>query len=433
MFRVRLAASLVMGAALAWGFAAPRGEAANPDESIGRAEWLIARNPRDARAFYRLGDAYIQKARESGDPAFWSLAEGALGRALELQPAYADAARHLAFALYSRHDFDGAAAQASRAVELNPRDGSAYGILGDAYQETGRYAEAWDAYRRMIDLAPDLFSYSRLAGAKSLRGDTEGAIADLERAIALGRSGVRERESVAWAQWQLAGEHFALGQLPQAEAQHIAALETYPDYHRALAGLGDVRAAQSRYAEAIDLYRRAIAIIPMPGYVAALGDVYARVGNDAEARKQYALVEYIGRLSSLNQVLYNRELAAFYADHGIKLAESLALARRELQLRRDIYAYDVLAWALYKNGRHRDAAMAMQAALALGTKDARLFFHAGMIERALGDDVRAREHLRRALALNPRFQVLQADEAARALLDLEPDSALRNESSGYVP
>src|SRR5262249_11045174 len=196
------------------------------------------------------------------------------------------------FARYSRHAFEGAAALATRAIELNPRDGSAHGILGDAYQEVGRYADAWDAYQRMIELSPDLFSYTRLAGAKSLRGDAEGAIADLERGIATAKASVRERESVAWAQWQLASELFALGRIPEAEAQNLAALETYPDYHRALAGLADVRAAQSRYAEAIALYRRAVAIIPMPGYAAALGDLYAKVGDDTDARQQYALVEH---------------------------------------------------------------------------------------------------------------------------------------------
>ena len=97
------------------------------------------------------------------------------------------------------------------------------------------------------------------------------------------------------------------------------------------------------------------------------------MGKSAEARKQYELVEYIGKLSALNKALYNRELAYFYADHDIKPKEGLELAQRELDYRRDIYAYDVMAWNLYKNGKAEEAGEAINNALRLGTKDAKLF------------------------------------------------------------
>jgi tetratricopeptide (TPR) repeat protein len=114
-------------------------------------------------------------------------------------------------------------------------------------------------------------------------------------------------------------------------------------------------------------------------------------------------------------------LAFFYSDHDLKLKQSLELAKRELDVRRDIYTYDVLAWALYKNGKPQDAVAAMADALKLGTKDARLFFHAGMIHRALGDTEKARRYLQQALATNSHFHVLQADVARQALTDLGPE------------
>ena len=117
----------------------------------------------------------------------------------------------------------------------------------------------------------------------------------------------------------------------------------------------------------------------------------ARSENQTQARQQYELVEYIGRLNALNQALYNRELAYFYADHDMKLAESLELAKRELDYRRDIYAYDLLAWSLYKNDKVEEARDAIEKALRLGTQDAKLFFHAGMIYHRLGDKPKARK------------------------------------------
>jgi Flp pilus assembly protein TadD len=79
----------------------------------------------------------------------------------------------------------------------------------------------------------------------------------------------------------------------------------------------------------------------------------------------------------------------------------------------------VLAWALFKNGRVAEARAAITDALRLGTRDARLFFHAGLIHEASGDRARARDFLARALRTNPHFDVLQAAVARRALADLE--------------
>jgi tetratricopeptide (TPR) repeat protein len=166
-----------------------------------------------------------------------------------------------------------------------------------------------------------------------------------------------------------------------------------------------------------------MAVVPLPDYAAALGDLYTKIGRPEEAKKQYDLVEYIGSLSTLNKILYNRELAYFYADHDVKLKEALELARREFEIRQDIYAYHVLAWALYKNGNPQEARAAMQEALKLGTRDARLFFHAGMIAAALGEGEEARVHLRRALETNPHFHLFHANLARETLENLGGDSS----------
>ncbi len=419
----------MMTVLLALGPATAEGDETPADARVRASQLLLRRNPLDARGYHRLGDAYVQKARETGDAKYFTLAEEALRKSLAIAPRSSGAVRHLAYVLYSRHAFAEAAAEAAKAIALDPADSHAFGVLGDAQLEVGQYAEAELTYQRMAALDEDLYALSRLSGLKSLRGDVEGAIADLERAIDDGRAAGRPAESIAWAQWQLATEHWNVGRLEAAEAGHQAALTTYPHYHRALAGLGHVRAAQGRFGEAVALYREAIGVVPQPDYVAALGDVLAKTGRPEEARRQYELVEYIGRLSALNQALYNRELASFYLDHETKLDAALALARRELDVRRDIYAHDLLAWALYRNGQPEAARAAMAEALRLGTRDARLFYHAGMIERALGDAGAATQYLRRALETNPHFHPLQADEARRTLRALEgPSSQVPSEA-----
>jgi len=402
---------------------APLGaQSASPDRIILLQQRRLQRNPYDAASYFRLGDAYIQKARETGDMSYFDLAEGALTKSIELAPGNGGAVRHLAFVFASRHDFEQAATRAAGALELDPADGDAYGVLGDALLELGKYEAAEATYARMMEVKRDLASYSRRSGLKNLQGDAYGSMADLRRAIQAGRADGQPRESIAWAQWQLGEEHFAVGDLGAAEARYLEALETYPGYYRGLAGLARMRAAQKRYPESIDLYRKALGVIPFPDYAAALGDIYTKLGRPAEASKQYELVEYIARLSALNRVLYNRELIYFYADHGIKLTEALGLAQREIEVRKDIYAHDALAWALYGNGKVDDAVRPMIEALRLGTRDARLFFHAGMIFHRLGDTEKARHYLEQALATNPHFHVVQADVARATLKEIQSSS-----------
>jgi len=395
---------------------------ARTDQQIGYYQQMLKRNPRNATAFLGLGDALIRKARETGDPSYFSRAEEALKKSLDTAPKNFRAARALAYVFYSRHEFGLAAAQARRAVEMNPDDGDSYGILGDALLEAGQYAEAEAAYNYMIELEQSLYSYSRRAGLKNMRGDSAGAIVDLERAVALGKAAKQPTESIAWTEWQLGMEYFGLGDLRKAEQSFQQSLESYPNYYRGLAGIAQLRFAQKRYEDAIALYEKAIGILPMPDYIAALGDIYTLTGRRERARQQYELVEYIGRLNEINKILYNRELAYFYADHDIKPREGLELALRELEYRRDVYAYDVVAWNLYRNGKFAEARTAMDQALRLGTQDAKIFFHAGMIYSSLGEKTEAKESLSRALRINPYFHPIFAETAAENLARIERET-----------
>ncbi len=137
------------------------------------------------------------------------------------------------------------------------------------------------------------------------------------------------------------------------------------------------------------------------------------------------LVEAIGRLSAANGVLYNRQLALFYADHDTSAELGYSNAVNEFQIRHDIYGADAVAWTALKAGKLPEAQNAIRAALRLGTKDPTILYHAGMIAHAVGDEGSAMTYLREALGRSPRFSVIQADEAQRVLGALEKDGAAR--------
>lgn len=410
-----------------------RAQQKETDNTIKFFQWKVSQDPDDFFNYDRLGAAYIQKSRETGDITYFELARKALEKSLELESTDAKAApatKHLATVYFSEHRFAGALALAQKALALNPDDLTPWALIGDAQCEMGDYDKAWQSYGKLRDpkvssADDDGLEYLRVNRESSrafLSGDTKTAIAKMQRAVEASIEAGMAKENIAWSQFTLGEDYFLAGDLPHAKAAYESSLKTYANYHRGLYGLGKVAAAEGNCAQAIAFYQRAVAVIPLPAYIAALGDVYAKSGNPAEAQKQYALVEYIARLSAANQAAYNRELAMFYADHDTHLPEALALARKEFEIRHDIFTWDALAWALYKNNRPQEAARAIKEALRLGTNDASIFFHAGMIYEQLGSSAEAREFLSRAVALNPQFSVLYADAARTTLQNLSKDA-----------
>ncbi len=375
--------------------------------------------PTDVDAYARLGEAYLQRVRETGDPAYYRKAEAVLAVALKRDPRRLEALVGAGTLALARHDFRGALVIGERARALNPTVPRIYGIIDDAQVELGLYAAAAHTVQTMVDMRPDLSSYSRASYLRELYGRVPGAIAAMQMAV---EAGGPNAENTQWVRVQLGNLYFSQGNLVAAEPQYQHALAQLPGYVHALAGLAQVRAAQGRYDAAIDLYTQATQRMPLPQYVIALGDVYARKGDHQQAEQQYRLVRVIDQLLVANGVNTDLETALFFADHGIDLPASLRKARAAYAARRSIQTADGLAWTLYKTGRYREAQRYATEALALGTRDALKLFHAGMVARALGQTGRAATYLRRALGLNPHFSLLYGDLAAATLRELDTAS-----------
>lgn len=392
---------------------AGKSAAATPaDRLIAASEEVIKRQPSDPRGYNHLASAYMQKARETGDFAFNSQAEASLANSFKAAPDNYDGLKLRAKLLLTLHRFSEALEVARRAQSLNPRDHDVYGVMTDALVELGDYPAAVNAAQAMVDLRPDTSSYSRISYLRSLHGDTDGAVAAMRTAAE--SANPQNPEGVAWCRVHLGDELVSAGRRAEAEREYDRALFIFPDYHLALAAKARARFAAGDADAAVDFYRRAVERVPLPEYAAALGDVYAKLGRADEARRQYELVEFVERAGGHGET-YSRQLAVFWADHGVRLDEALAAAERERATRNDIYTADALAWCLYKKGRFAEAGAAMKDALRLGTRDPRLHYHAGMIANALGDRRGAAKHLRDALKINATFDVLQADEAKRTL------------------
>ena len=136
------------------------------------------------------------------------------------------------------------------------------------------------------------------------------------------------QEPAAWAMTQLGKIHFSIGELDEAARWYERALAALPGYVYALEALAHVEGARGDYPAAIELARKAVDSIPLPQFVARCSATCTRSRARTQlAREQYDLMGAIDRLLAEPTACgRDLEIAVFYADHGIRFREALALA-----------------------------------------------------------------------------------------------------------
>ena len=377
------------------------------------AQEMIAKTPDAPLGYTLLALSYIKLARESGDFSLNSKAETAVNRALELEPENEIGKKIHTSLLLTFHRFPEALEAAVKLQQQYPQDSFVYGMLTDANVELGNYDEAVNSAQQMVDLKPNMESYARVSHVRSLFGDTKGAIEAM--GMAAKTADPEDKEARAWCRVFLGNEYFKAGQYADAETAYDLALRIFPEYHLALAGKGQARMAAGDYENAVKFLTQAQERVPLTQTDILLGDIYTKIGKSEEAKKQYDLAEFIEqKLGNIDQ----RALALMWADQNRQLDEALQIAAAEHEKRKDIFTADIYAWCLYKKGMFQEAKNIIQEALRLKTKDARIFYHAGMIEKGLGNNKAAADFLRKALETNPSFDILQAENAKTALREL---------------
>jgi tetratricopeptide (TPR) repeat protein len=337
-----------------------------------------------------------------------------LHRALQGGPNNVDAMIGLGLVANARHRFDRGLAWGRRATAVNSYSAAARGVIVDALVELGRYAEAGDELQRMVDLKPDLASFSRVSYLRELNGDVPGAIAAMRRAL----SATPELgEDSSWVRSQIGDLYFGVGDISAAREWYGSAVEVAPDYHVPKVGLARVAAARGEINGAIQTMRGVVDSYPSLQNVIFLGDLFAAAGRTGDAREAYRLVYAQRRLLGSNGVMPDVEMTLFYADRaGVR--NTVGLARSQYRARPSIRTADALAWALHAAGRDDEAQHYAARALRLGTRNALYLFHAGVIAHANGDLDRARSLLRSSLDTNPHFSLIHAPEAKRLLAEL---------------
>jgi tetratricopeptide (TPR) repeat protein len=361
------------------------------DTEIARLQQQIRTGKNLQLGLEQLGWAFVAKARESFDPGFYKLAEQCARCIAKRNPQSQEAMLLRAHVLQNLHRFKESETLARRLAQGRGLSFD-YGLLGDALMEQGKLNDAVEAYQMMMNLKPDLRAYARAAHMRWLKGDLEGAMEAMQ--LAVGAASPQDAESAAWVNTRLAFYQFQAGRFDKAEQHCALALSLQTNYPPALLLKGRMLLAQGKSREAADALQNAAKVNPLPEYQWTFAEALRATGRENEASRIEMQLRQHGASGD------PRTVALFLATRCESPETALRLARAELDSRGDVFTHDALAWSLAAAGNLVEAQNEMQRALAEGTQDARLFFHAAVIASEAGHPADAEPWLLKASELS---------------------------------
>jgi len=387
------------------------------DREISRLQQQIRGGRNVELGLEQLGWAFVAKARESFDAGFYKLAEQCARCIEQRNPQSQEAMLLRGHVLHNLHRFKESETLARRLVEQRGLSFD-YGLLGDALMEQGKLNDAAEAYQQMMNLKPDLQGYARAAHMRWLKGDLAGAIEAMR--LAVGAASPNDAESAAWVNTRLAFYEFQAGRFEEAQQRCAFAVSLQGNYAPALLLQGKMLLARNRVAEAVDVLQSAAKINPLPEYQWALAEGLRASGHENEASAIEAQLRQHGAAND------PRTVALFLATRRESPQTALRLAKAEFDSRSDVFTHDAFAWSLTAAGNLAEARSEVQRALAEGTEDGRLFFHAAVIASQVGDATDAKRWLCKASDLSHLLLPSERNE----LQNLAGRGARQNASAG---
>lgn len=370
------------------------------DSNIAFYEAVARRDPTGGMALGQLALFYMRRARATGNYEDVLRSEAAARHSLANRGAHnTRAMQALVASLLSEHRFTNALAIAQVLSDRDPTNAPFRASLGEIQMELGQYDAARASFASVSGFTTDLSVAPRLARWAEIEGRPEESYRLLDASLlaVLDRHDV-PAEQQAWFWLRLGDLQLRRGRASEAAEAYRRGLDAHADDYRLLAAMSKLEGVRRHWRAAIAYGQRAVAVSLDPATLGTISDAYAALGDSAQS-SEYAHAMEVA--VSGQATAYHRAWSLFLLDHGRRVPEVLEMTREDLRTRKDIYGYDVYAWALHSSGRDPEAREAISHALALRTQDAMLFYHAGMIDRALGRVALAGQELAHARALNP--------------------------------
>lgn len=352
------------------------------------------------RDYAALGNTYLTRARETGDPAFYSRAERSFDLALRSHPAGVDGLVGAGTLAGFRHDFRGELRLGMDARRAAPQLARPLPVIADAEIELGRYRDAARTIQRLVDTKPGLPAYARVSYYRELHGDVVGAVRAMRFAVSAGGGA----EGSAYVETLLGDLELTRGRTASARDAYRSALRDVHDFPQALTGLARIDASGGALRRAAARLRRSTNRLPLTTALTLLAEVETALGRSRAAAADLAAARVQHRLLRRSRTLPDAEAVLFEANHGSP-ARAVALGRRVWRLAPSIRSADALGWALTRTGRPGEGLVWARRALRTGSLDPSFRLHAGVAALRSGRRGEATRHLtaavRGAAALSP--------------------------------
>lgn len=197
-------------------------------------------------------------------------------RAVYAEENYQNAIRY-----FRAKEYDKAAVELRRAVELNPEFDEAHLQLGLAYHRMGKLNEAISHFQRALEISP------RYAAAHSNLGSIYYFKGMLEEAAHEFKAALKIDPYLPVVHNNLGGVYFKKGMIELAISEVQKALNINPGYAEAYKNLGFIYLHQGLVSAAIEEFKQFIAIDDRSAFVrATLGNIYLKKGKIREAEKE---------------------------------------------------------------------------------------------------------------------------------------------------
>jgi tetratricopeptide (TPR) repeat protein len=364
-----------------------------------------SQSPRSVEAWTSLSSAYLRRSYETDGLHQMALAESAAVRALEVDSLSIGALMQYSRVAAAQRRFEDVLPVQRQVLLREPRDALAWGILGDAFWDLGKYRSADSCYFVMYEMDPGFHSLFRVARR-------EFDIGDFKKGVKYLRDAIDAAKDSDATDWELADVHLRLGEayLDRGEWKKALrsadrALEFAPDRLAGLSLKANVLRLQGRLDESVRLSRALARQSEHPRHNAALARCLAAAG-DREATD--SLLQVAARtyeaLSKEFPGVVTRDRIEFLLEWNMELGQALAIAYKESRAHRDYYAYELLAWAFYKNGKHDTAWSSVALALRRGVVHPRLLYRAAVIAKAAGKEDKFESFAKRARKANPHYR-----------------------------
>ena len=327
-----------------------------------------------------LGQAYLQRARETGDPGFYSRAARSFDAALRHDARNVDAVLGAGTLAGLRHDFCEQLRRGREAQRLVPASSNPLPEIADAQIELGRYGAAEQTLQQLLDVKPNLTSYSRVSYLRELTGDLPGAVEAMRLAVSASGG---DPENVAYVRVLLGDLQLQRGRVAAARLAYTAALRSLPGYPAGMVGLARADAAGGDLGRAAARLRRAAAQLPLTATLSLLAQAEEALGRPAAAEAALDAARAQQQLYAAADTLPDAEAVLFEADHGDP-PEAVALGRRVWRSAPSIRSADALGWALVRAGEPRAGAAWARRALRTGSRDPLYSLHAAVAHERAG-------------------------------------------------